>query len=1146
MLISETMSPLCSVKYGYLKRVLISACFFVLGTMAGFCAQVTYTVTSGSTVSTSGTAPEGSSAAYSNSVGYETQITNGTTVTLTLSNYGVVCITNITFSMHSNQASGSGKLKYSIDGGTTWTNLIGPSGVAFNDARWYGSWSEQYVDVSKDVRIVSQSGQNIVIQIEGTINSLYCRSFTITYVTDTYTVSFSPEGGTCETESLTEESVGGGVELPEAVPSAEAEAIGWTFAGWKRSSAQTETSTEPTLYEAGDTYLPENDEMLYAVYKLSEALPGCTEEKISTTAGLSVGDYVIMTYDKSATKYQYDGHNVSNYGNSTTYSSASPPPVHLLEVKSGSLSEQYAFFDIEDSVCLAYTYGKKDDALYTTLTVTTNSSWTVTIANGDADIRNAVTTTRYLRYNGTNQRFACYTSGKNAVQLYRYCPPYISYCSDPEVVWDTFRDGMHENAATEKCGLHYTMPSVPSDAVDGVTDCDADHAHCIGWINETNVNEDGTIDAANEAYIIPSEDINSGDGYRADGTTYYAVWVEYGDINPRAWCAPARDATVREWGANSLVVAADMTDVAGVSVQVEGGAATAASLCAVNAASLTDAKYVRIDAGEATLCAAANWGKGLYLHWLNNSGDEIARSKVMIPCVVTADATMSNISTDKATWASREVHLLPGATLTADAGSFDDDAVTIATLYVYPGATLSVTSGTLTTATLRLRNGWTRAGAKQYTSARVYIAAFAALVKTTASIDYDIFDAGEGRHYYPLSVPFPTPVSSIDYADATLAYWSDYGAGGQYIIKTYDGDARARSGVSSSNWVALKADATLQPGVGYIVTAVDVQGEAILRVPLDFDNAWTAAGEKASIIVDAVTTNKAQVSLSAYSGTAAEANPCHGGWNMLGVPYMSCYQFSEDEVPYVTMPTHDFARYIQLEAEEAALLPGWSFFVQVGVNADLTFAQLSQQAGSDQPVLTQQRTLDSTLTRIKTGVILRSADGNSSDKFGLILSDRYSSAYEIGADLEKMFGEAYTLAAYTLSQGTRLAFNALSMAEASRPIPVGYRAPEAGQYTFALNPRYATTGLLRVELIDYQTGTVTNLLETAYTFTTSRTQDDTRFALRVICSETPTSVEELLMPTDDAHAVRKMMLNGRLYIRHQDKVYDATGTETRF
>ncbi len=1142
MLISETMPSLCSVKYGYIKRVLISACFFVLGTIAGFCAQVTYTVNTRTSVLASGDVPEGSSAAYENTYLYDAKkIQSPNTATLTLSGFGVVCITNITLSMHSSTEAGAGSLKYSINGGRTWTTLI--SSKAFNTADWYGDWSPTtYVDVSKDVTIYSVEGQSIAIQIKATNTSLFCQSYTLTYATEAYAVSFDAQGGTCATEKLTEASIGGGVVLPEATPSAEMAAIGWTFVGWKSSSALTETTTAPTLYAAGDTYRPQSNETLYAVYELTEDLPGCQDEKITTTGELKVGDYLILTYDKGTPKYQYNGLK-NDVGDTLRYATTMPNYSHILQIKQGSLVGYYAFYDIDTEEYLSH--DGTDGALQSLSSVLANSSWTVSITDGDASI-SCIATFRALQFNTTYKRFACYTASHQPVQFYRCCPPYITYSSDPEVVWDTFRDGMHENEATRKCGLHYTMPSVPSDAVDGVTDCDADHAHCIGWIDETYVNADGTIDAAKEAYIIASEDINSGDGYRADGTTYYAVWVEDGDINPRVWCAPVRDAAVREWGANSLVVAADMTGVAGVSVQVEGGAAAAASLSAVNAASLTDAKYVRIDAGEATLCDAANWGKGLYLHWLNGSGDEIARSKVMIPCAVTADAIMSDISTDKDAWASREVHLLPGATLTADAGSFDDDAVTIATLYVYPGATLSVTSGTLTTATLRLRNGWTRAGAKQYTSARVYIAAVASLIKTTASVDYDIFDAGEGRHYYPLAVPFPTPVSSIDYADATLAYWSDYGAGGQYIIKTYDGDARARSGVSSSNWVALNADATLQPGVGYIVTAVDVQGEVILRVPLDFDNAWTAAGEKASIIVDAVTTHKAQVSLSAYSGTAAEANPCHGGWNMLGVPYMSCYQFSGDDVPYVTMPTHDFSRYIQLEAEEAALLPGWSFFVQVGADDNLTFAQANQQAGSDLPVLVQQRTLDSTLTRIKTGVILRSADGNSSDKLGLILSNRYSSAYEIGADLEKMFGEAYTLAAYTLSQGTRLAFNALSMAEASRPIPVGYRAPEAGQYTFALNPRYAATGLLRVELIDYQTGTVTNLLETAYTFTTSRTQDDTRFALRVICSETPTSAEELSMPTDDAPAIRKMMRNGRLYIRHQDKVYDATGTETRF
>lgn len=49
----------------------------------------------------------------------------------------------------------------------------------------------------------------------------------------------------------------------------------------------------------------------------------------------------------------------------------------------------------------------------------TNTNWTVTIdADGTAIVNNMGDTTRNLRYNATNPRFACYTSAQTAIQIY--------------------------------------------------------------------------------------------------------------------------------------------------------------------------------------------------------------------------------------------------------------------------------------------------------------------------------------------------------------------------------------------------------------------------------------------------------------------------------------------------------------------------------------------------------------------------------------------------------------------------------------------------------------------------------------------------------------------------------------------------------
>lgn len=629
-----------------------------------------------------------------------------------------------------------------------------------------------------------------------------------------------------------------------------------------------------------------------------------------------------------------------------------------------------------------------------------------------------------------------------------------------------------------------------------------------------------------------------------------------------------REATVYEWGEHGVVLNADMTDVASVTAHIENGTPSAATVTAVNAASLTAGKYVKVDAGALTIGAIANEKKVLNLHWKNSGGTEIGVSSIVIPRVIASSGTMSTLDATKGNW-NTEVHVLPGQTLTADGGSFGSSTVVVKQLIVYPGATVNVSTGTLTATTLRLRNGWTRAGSTQYNTARVYIADDAALTKTTASMDYDIYNSAEGRHYYPLAVPFQTAVSTIDYADATLATASVYNK--HFVIKEYNGARRATNGEDrENNWTVVSGSGNLDPCKGYIITAVAVKGEAIIRVPLTYNDGWTADGELATYSA----TTKNVIAVTAHTGTAASAHNRHKGWNMLGVPFMSCYgnvddiysgggsaalingelvvntsadenmEYQSTTIPYVSVPSHNFAEYIQTDISEAELRPGWSFLVQVNTSGNLTFAVGNQQTGDAGQVYAPRRMTEEDVV-VKTGIVL--SDAESSDKTTFLISSQYSGAeYEIGADLEKMFGTGYTLAVYSLSNDTRLAYNAMSPTDAQQAIPLGFRAPADGEYTFSLNPKYADAPLERVDLIDYQLGTLTNLLTSSYTFQTGQTQNDTRFALNIVKQkETPTDVETVTGDGLPVNGVYKVLINEQLYIIQGDKMYDATGKRVK-
>lgn len=172
------------------KKVFMALAFIFAGVLAFSLAsntkvhaegtEVIYTVTSKTAVSTTGTVPTGSTAAYSQTYNTAGQATKDNSMTLTLSGYEGNKITGISLSMKSNKSGGSGSL--SVTAGST--SIASKEAAGFNTSTWYGSWSTSYVDVAvvmTNNNYDIQKNENVVITIAATANSLYCQSFTITY-----------------------------------------------------------------------------------------------------------------------------------------------------------------------------------------------------------------------------------------------------------------------------------------------------------------------------------------------------------------------------------------------------------------------------------------------------------------------------------------------------------------------------------------------------------------------------------------------------------------------------------------------------------------------------------------------------------------------------------------------------------------------------------------------------------------------------------------------------------------------------------------------------------------------------------------------------------------------------------------------------
>ena len=477
-------------------------------------------------------------------------------------------------------------------------------------------------------------------------------------------------------------------------------------------------------------------------------------------------------------------------------------------------------------------------------------------------------------------------------------------------------------------------------------------------------------------------------------------------------------------------------------------------------------------------------------------------------------------------------------------------------IYVYGGTTLNIQPGTTTINSLTLKGGLQADGS--YKMPTVWVPEGATLVRNSNKIYLDL--AINAKNYYPFAVPFATKNNEyVEYLDPVLAAASTYGT--HFAIKTYNGERRAEVGEDKAkNWVRVLRDETLQPGVGYIITALTYPDKdtATIRIPMTVPNTWFENGEQAEV----GTTVRNTIAVTAHAGAAATEHQRHAGWNFVANPYLSnftgggidatngldyidgeliiqgSYEYSEETVPYVTIPAYNFAYYSQHKLSDVKLSPEWSFFVQVGTSGTMDFTTAGRQQA---PAHLAARAAEQP---IKMDVDITLSDDNHSDQTGLIICDRFSDAYEIGHDLEKMFGSAYNLSVYTLmADNTPLAFQALAIQNSMQLIPVGYRTPAQGEYTFALNEATSDIELLNEQyeqliLVDYETGALTNMLNNEYTFYSDRTQSNNRFALYAVPRQNTTTD---LPNTIGNEEVRKVIYNDHFYILRDGKVFNGAG-----
>lgn len=229
------------------KILLFLGCMLVaLGLQAQNVQTVTYAQSSKSeTIKLTSPAPANATVTFNNTyTSNKVQLTGGNSMTYTFSGFDGYTITGITLSMRSNKSAGTGSLDVKV-GKTTIASI---ATATFKSSAWNGSYSQSYVDITPAVtETLVKEGENLVITIAASVNSLYCQSVTISYkgaslVEEATLPEVSPVGGDSSDDALTIEQ---GTEIT-ITP------IENNTATYSINDAEAITITEATIFNANE------------------------------------------------------------------------------------------------------------------------------------------------------------------------------------------------------------------------------------------------------------------------------------------------------------------------------------------------------------------------------------------------------------------------------------------------------------------------------------------------------------------------------------------------------------------------------------------------------------------------------------------------------------------------------------------------------------------------------------------------------------------------------------------------------------------------------------------------------------------------------------------------------------------------------
>ncbi len=535
-------------------------------------------------------------------------------------------------------------------------------------------------------------------------------------------------------------------------------------------------------------------------------------------------------------------------------------------------------------------------------------------------------------------------------------------------------------------------------------------------------------------------------------------------------------------------------------------------------------------------------------------GVEKASREYQVPIMVeetktTTDTIFQNKWHDLETCKTCDVVILKGATLTKAENGLPKDAATVGNLTIYPGGTMNIpNSRTFNVASVQFR----------VEGENVPFIKLSGMLHTS---DQQVLVSRRinNSDAYFFSLPYDCNISDIRWSNGEPAVLDN-----GFRIKEYDSRARADEGSTKGapgHW-KMVTGSTLEAGKGYQIS-VNSKYLKELIFPLDLGktNVSDAENEK-HYNSDNV------VPIHQYENVATTIN--NHNWNFIAQPYLCAmtpnagatitygyldWKVENDEVvwerkevgnQYLTIYDPSSKTYTQKFWNAVSQLdPFLAFFVQGKAEGNFTFVEGNRLNNAPARHLASQAEVDEDPS-IFVGVTL-SGNGLTDQANLRVRQDFTEEEYKLGYDLLK-FTTYYKdrPQVYMKTPSYQLAFQAVNDSVAKNTfLPMGVYCYKPGTYTFGLSNDYPIDEVEAVYLYDKVSGVTTNLLYDTYTITTSsQLYTNTRFALNVIVNRrAPQVTTDIGISEAPDNMVRKILINGHVYIQRGAAIYDITGKQ---